>query len=296
MKRMPSGWLIKSFVWLIWLFLTGCQGSDIPSKNTVEQASINAVNREQAPLIFAVPPYEMPSRIEERFKPLIQYLEGTLQRPIQFYIAASYSELIKKVAVDELDLAYMGPTPYVVARYKFGDAKTHVSLIAVEAPYVAAIVVHQNSPIDRVEQLKSHTMAFADYYSNTGHFAGRELMAEHEVHLSDLKLYDYLGRHERAILSVVHQDYDATTTSLGLAKRFIEQGYPLKIVAITKPQPPVAIVARPHLSQALRDKIQELLITPFDNEETLTKFGVFYPPLPSQYQKVYQSLKYFEAH
>jgi hypothetical protein len=68
------------------------------------------------PFVFVIHPYDTPSRIYSRFRPLTLYLAGVLERPVQLLIASTYDEQITMIADGRADLAYLGPTPYIQAR------------------------------------------------------------------------------------------------------------------------------------------------------------------------------------
>ena len=66
-----------------------------------------------APLsgVFVVHPYDTPTRIYTRFRPLTLYLGGVLGQPLRLVIARTYDEQIEMIASGRADFAYLGPTP-----------------------------------------------------------------------------------------------------------------------------------------------------------------------------------------
>ncbi|MBE0471389.1 MAG: phosphate/phosphite/phosphonate ABC transporter substrate-binding protein [Methyloprofundus sp.] len=216
-------------------------------------------------LVFAVPPYEMPSNIEQRFNPLLAFLTQQLGQPVRLHISASYEDQVKRLAEGDVDLAYMGPSSYIKSRDNFNQGKP--ILIAAEAPYRAVLIVHKNSDIQSVSQLKNHSLAFGSYHSYSGHYVVRQRLRLQNVFLRDLQFYSFLGRHERAIMSVVHRDFDAAATTEGLAHRFIELGYPIRIIERSELLAPTVIVAKPGTDAALVNKIREALL--FSKQENL---------------------------
>ncbi|UQB43042.1 phosphate/phosphite/phosphonate ABC transporter substrate-binding protein [Thiomicrospira microaerophila] len=252
----PPGLVIIVFS----LILSACQNGENNPTLTKEE--------HQPPgLIFAVPPYEMPSRIQQRFEPLTSYLSEVLDQPVQLYITHSYEDQIKRLALGEVDLAYMGPSSYVKTRDNFQQTGVNtIELIVAEAPYRAAIIVHQNSDIKSLTDLKNHSLAFGSYHSYTGHFIVRQLLRLEQIYLRDLQFYSYLGRHERAIMSVVHQEFDAAATTEGLAKRFIDLGYPIRVLHTSELLAPTVIVARKGLDTSTIESLRDALLLPSDKQ------------------------------
>lgn len=243
------------------LLFAGCQqdASVEPSTQSLDHAPA-------AGLVLAVPPYEMPSRIQQRFAPLIDYLSQTLNQPVHLYITHSYEDQIQRLASGQADLAYMGPSSYLKTRDNFEYQQTPIELIVAEAPYRAAIIVHQDSEIQVLNQLKHKSFAFGSYHSYSGHFVVRQLLRLNAIYLRDLQFYSYLGRHERAIMSVVHQEFDAAATTEGLAQRFIDLGYPIRILHTSELLAPTVLVARSGLTQDTLDTIRDALLLPNDQQ------------------------------
>ncbi|MEN8174236.1 MAG: PhnD/SsuA/transferrin family substrate-binding protein [Pseudomonadota bacterium] len=61
--------------------------------------------------MFAVHPYDNPSRIESRFQPLCDYLGRRLGRPVALYLAHSYGDQIRRISHGQVDLAYPAADP-----------------------------------------------------------------------------------------------------------------------------------------------------------------------------------------
>lgn len=256
----------------IGLWLLGCQNPE-QSAHKVEQ--IQSYLDESKALVLSVPPYEMPSRIQQRFEPLVSYLSERLERPVQLHISRSYEDQVKRLAEGAVDLAYMGPSSYIKARDNFKASTLEpIQLIVAEAPYRAAIIVHQDTDIQKLTDLKNHSMAFGSYHSYTGHFIVRQLLRLEQVYLRDLQFYSYLGRHERAIMSVVHKEFDAAATTEGMAKRFIDLGYPIRILQTSELLAPTVLVARGGLEPHTIDTLRDALLLPNQYQmEQIAQFG-----------------------
>lgn len=239
---------IKLFCLLCLSLLTACEQPTPPAP----------IKSEPPGLVLAVPPYEMPSRIQQRFEPLLNYLSETLNQPVVLHISSSYEDQVKRFAEGEVNLAYMGPSSYLKARDNF--QQPGLQLIAAESPYRAALVVHQNSHINQLSDLRARSLAFGSYHSYSGHYVVRQMLRLQQIYLRDLQFYSFLGRHERAIMSVVHKDFDAAATTEGLAQRFIDLGYPLRIIATSELLAPTVFVAHSNLDQQVIETLRDALL------------------------------------
>lgn len=213
------------------------------------------------PLAFVVHPFDTPSRLYQRFRPLCDYLQEVLGRPVTLRVASTYEEQIQHIAEGKADLTYIGPTPYVRARDHYGP----VLLLAAEAEggkasYQSVIVVRSDSPIRSLADIRNRTMAFGADKSFSSFYIPRLMLQNAGVRLSDLKNYAYLGRHERVALAVLHRDFDAGGLRLEIAQQYLDRG--LRIVATSVPLPPHAIVARPGLPAPIAEAIRAALLNP----------------------------------
>ncbi|MBK8638268.1 MAG: phosphate/phosphite/phosphonate ABC transporter substrate-binding protein [Chromatiaceae bacterium] len=218
-------------------------------------------------LLFAIHPYDTPSRLLARFQPLCDYLGAEIGRPVRPYIAHSYDDQIRLITGGQVDLAYLGPAPYLSASGRIRDDPTWggLELVAAEtlhgvAGYRSVILVREQSPIQTLADLRGRRFAFADHRSYGGHFIPRAQLWEAGLTLADLGDYSYLGRHERVALAVAHGDFDGGGLREDVARLYLDRG--LRIIATSPLLPPHVIVARPGLDPDLAAAVRQALIEP----------------------------------
>lgn len=243
--------------------------------------------------IFVVHPFDTPSRLFERFRPLTLYLGGALGRPVRLVIAATYDEQIAMINDGRAQLAYLGPTPYVRVR-----ERARVEILVGEAEsgqafYQSAIVVRADSPIQRVADLQGRSLALGAEISMSSAVAPKLMLAQAGVKLADLASYAHLDRHERVALSVLHNDFDAGGLLLDIARAYLPRG--LRIIGISPPLPPHVIVASPGLPPEARRQARLALLHPDETGlAALRKLGdeiSFVEVNDGHYQSVRQMLK-----
>lgn len=197
--------------------------------------------------VFVVHPYDTPSRIYARFRPLTIYLGGAIGEPLRLVIARTYEEQIEMIASGQADFAYLGPTPYIRAR-----RLAKVEILAGEAEggqafYQSALVVRADSPIAKVGDLAGKRVAFGNEISMSSAVAPKLILARAGIRRRDLAEIAHLDRHERVALAVLHGDFDAGGLRLDIAKTYLPRG--LRVLASSQPLPPHVIAASPRLSQ-----------------------------------------------
>jgi phosphonate transport system substrate-binding protein len=240
-----------------------------------EQRAQAPVERKSDGLTLAVHPFDTPSRLVERFQPLCDYLGEEIGTPVRVHVAISYEDQIRRIADGSVDLAYMGPTPYLRAHDKYmNDPSRAIEPIAGEEEYYSVFVVRRSSDITRIDDLKGKTVAFGSHRSFSSHYMPRALLMKHGLALGDLKDYAFLDRHERVALAVLHGDYDAGGVNRWVADKYMDQGAGLKVIAVSPPLPPHAIVARVGLGAELVGKVRRALLEPDEaGKRRLAAFG-----------------------
>jgi phosphonate transport system substrate-binding protein len=212
------------------------------------------------PAVFVVHPYDTPSRLYARYRPLTLHLGGVLGRPMRLIIATTYDEQIDMIASGRADFAYIGPTPYVRAR-----ARAKLEILAGEAEnglafYQSALVVRADSPIQKVADLLGKRVAFGAEISMSSAVAPKQMLAQAGLGRADLAGIAHLDRHERVALAVLHGDFDAGGLRLDIAKAYAPRG--LRVLATSLPLPPHVIAASPRVSAEDAGKVRLALLHP----------------------------------
>ena len=210
--------------------------------------------------VFVVHPYDTPSRIYARFRPLTLYLGGVLGYPLRLVIARTYDEQIEMIASGRAEFAYLGPTPYVRAR-ELGP----VQILAGESEggrafYQSALVVRADSPVQKVADLAGKRVAFGAEISMSSAVAPKLILAQAGLNKSHLADVAYLDRHERVALAVLHGDFDAGGLRLDIAKAYLPRG--LRLLATSQPLPPHVIAAAPRIAPDEAQRVAHALLQP----------------------------------
>lgn len=74
------------------------------------------------PYAFAPLPMETPETVASQWKPALDYLGKALGTPLHIEYAESYATILEKFKAGKLDLAYLGPLPYVTLKKHFPAA------------------------------------------------------------------------------------------------------------------------------------------------------------------------------
>lgn len=217
------------------------------------------------PLILAVHPYLARSELLVRFTPLADALAGALGRPVVVRVGNSFEEHEVAIGTDSVDIAYLGPAPYVVMVRQFGPKPLLVRQVVNGDPMLhGEIVVRSDSPIQTLADLKGKRFAFGDAQATAGHVIPAAMLRKAGIRESDLGMHRFLGSHRNVALAVLAGDYDAGAVKEEVFAQFAPRG--LRSITTQLPVPDHVFVASrklpPRLVDALRDALLAMGSTP----------------------------------
>lgn len=194
-----------------------------------------------AEIRFAPLPMQERETTIAQFLPMTTFLEQKVGATLPFIYTDSYADLLRQFREDKIDLAYMGPLPYVALRAK--DTKA-IPLVFFKEPsgqatYTCALVglSERNINLAQGTQLK---ITLTQPLSTCGYLATNGLLRQHNTSLAE-HVYEYLGKHDEVATSVARGDADIGGLKTAIGKKYAHLG--LEVLDKTKPLPAFALVA-----------------------------------------------------
>jgi phosphonate transport system substrate-binding protein len=158
-------------------------------------------------------PAEDAQQVMQNAQPLVEILRKELGMEIQPFVATDYTGIVEALRVNKLDVAFLAPASYVLAK---NEANIKVVLKSERKGipfYYAAIIVRADSGIKSLEDLRGKTFAFGDSLSTTGHVFPRKMFKERGIDpVRDFKQILYSGGHDATVLAVLNGKVDAGAT------------------------------------------------------------------------------------
>jgi phosphonate transport system substrate-binding protein len=152
-----------------------------------------------------------------RYDGFKKLLESTFGIPIKLFPAADYAGVMQGLASGQLDAAAVGASafagtwldchciePVVVPQEK--DGSTY---------YYSVMVTLRDSGITSIEQMKGHSLAFADPNSTSGYLTPSATLRAKGIDLAEGKYFSkvgFAGGHEQGVVAVLNKQYDACVT------------------------------------------------------------------------------------
>jgi phosphonate transport system substrate-binding protein len=267
-----AAWVIA---WLI-LGAGGC-GAD-PNQVAVDFSKTLPVARptphpsEAGTLRGAVAAMISPRETFIHYRQLLAYLARKSGKDLEFVQRKTYGEINELLEKGEIDLAFICSGPYASTKARYGFIPLAVPEVQGSTSYRAYLIVNQNSPFHRLQDLKGQTFAFTDPDSNTGRLVPTFWLAElHQRPETFFQEIIYTYSHDNSILAVarglvaaatvdglVWEYYQATNSVFTSKTRIIKKSEAYGI-------PP--LVASRHLPEAERERLQQALFSMYRDPE-----------------------------
>lgn len=216
-------------------------------------------------------PAEDAQQVMQNAQPLVEILRKELGMEIQPFVATDYTGIVEALRVNKLDVAFLAPASYVLAK---SEANIKVVLKSERKGipfYYAAIIVRADSGITKLEDLRGKTFAFGDSLSTTGHVFPRKMFKEVGIDpVRDFKQILYSGGHDATVLSVLNGKVDAGATYANSPDsqdtawmRYLktpEEIKKIRAIAFSEPIPADNLVISNALDERVAKKIVEVFL------------------------------------
>lgn len=248
-------------------------------------------------LNFGVYSSDKPTTMIKKFRPVLNAIESGVEKSlgepvtIRMQVAKTYEQGVEDLVSGKVDFARFGPASYIQAKL----LEPRIGIIAMESKkgkkvFQGLICVARDSNIREVSDLKGKRFAFGNERSTIGRYLSQLYLVEHGIHASDLKYYEYLGRHDKVGAAVAAGKFDAGALKEDTFYKLVKNGKPLKTLGhfpnVTKPW-----VARRGLSTSYLEVLRKVLLE-MDDEvalKTLKKDG-FVPGDDSDFSRIREAM------
>lgn len=160
-------------------------------------------------LRFAVGAMIVPSKGFAQYYKLLKHIESKIGVPVKLVDRQSYAEINELLENEDLDAAFVCSGPYVDGHDSFGLEIIAVPVAYGEPVYYSYIIVHKDSPVSSVEDLRGGTFAFADPQSNTGKVVPTYLLATMgETPETYFEKFIFTYAHDKSIMAVAQKLVD----------------------------------------------------------------------------------------
>lgn len=203
--------------------------------------SVATLAERNASISFAPLPMESPETVASQWKPALDYLGKALGSPLRIEYSDSYATILDKFKTGKLDLAFLGPLPYVTLKERFPAATpvVHFNEMNGQPSYTCAIVALAERKL-KVKDLRGKTIALTQPLSTCGYLSTDSLLRRAGSALEKNR-YRYLDKHDTVALAVARGDVDAGGLKTSIGQKYAHLG--LQVIAESPPLPAFTLVA-----------------------------------------------------
>lgn len=216
-------------------------------------------------------PSENVQQVAQNAQPIVEILHKELGMDVEPFVATDYTGVVEALRAKKLDIAFLSPASYVLAK---NEANIQVALKSHRkgsAAYYAAIITRSDSGIKTLKDLKNKTFAFGDPLSTTGHIIPRKMFLENGIDPGkDFAHVIYSGGHDATVLAVLHRKVDAGATFANFPDgkdaawmqylKNPEEQKQIRAIAYSDPIPADNLVYRADLDPAVAKKITDTFL------------------------------------
>lgn len=228
-------------------------------------------------------PSQSADTLEAKAKPLEKLLSDRLGIDVKVSVSTDYNTIIEAMASKQVDVGFLPPTAYVLAKEKeaaevilqalrYGvDDATGAETTELVDSYKSMIIVKKDSPIQKLEDLKGKKIAYQNVTSSAGYvWPAAKLMEAGLDPLKDVEPITVKG-HDQGVIAVLNGDVDAAAIFQD-ARNTVKKDYPTvfedtRVLTFTEPIPNDTISVRSDMDPGFIEKLKAAFIDIGKDEE-----------------------------
>ncbi|NEY82129.1 phosphate/phosphite/phosphonate ABC transporter substrate-binding protein [Bacillus sp. 3H-10] len=221
-------------------------------------------------------PSQNADTLEAKAKPLEDLLSEQLDIPVKVSVSTDYNTIIEAMASKKVDVGFLPPTAYVLAKEKgaaevilqsqrYGvDDETGEWTEELVDFYKSMFIVKKDSDIKSIKDLKGKKIAFQNVTSSAGYVWPAAKLMEADIDpLKDVEGVTLKG-HDQAIIALLNGDVDAAVVFQD-ARNIVKDEFPTvfedtKVIEFTENIPNDTVSIRSDMDKEWVEKVQNAFI------------------------------------
>lgn len=195
----------------------------------------------------------------EEFLPMNGYLQERLNIDIKYVYKQDYADIIKGFKDGSIDIAYLGPLPYIYLKkhYKYTMPMVTFNQSNGESSYKCVLSKFKEDKVDRSKTIK---IALTQPLSTCGYYMTSILLQEHFGIDISQQMYKYTMSHSNALIQTLEGRFLIAGAKDTIAKPYESLG--MEIIATSRSLPGFSLVVNTKtLSTKQIDEIRNVLLS-----------------------------------
>lgn len=216
---------------------------------------------------FAPLPMEQKKKVLRQITPMLHFLEKPIDHHFTIKYSSNYDDILHNFQEKRIDLAFLGPLPYVQLRAEYPEAEPVVRFLNEHGKdtYTCSLITGVESGLTIVEALKGKRLGLTQSHSTCGYLFTGNLLQQAGISIKETK-FRYTGSHQEVALSIVRGEFDGGGIKTSIGRKYAHLG--LRFLAESKPLPGFLLVAnKKTLTTEQIEEIRDILLQlrPLDN-------------------------------
>jgi len=224
----------------------------------------------KTPLKIAVAAIISPRETFSTYKGILDYISRQLGTPVELVQRGTYEEVNQMVRQDQVVAAFVCSGAYVEGHKQFGMELLVAPQAYGDTVYYSYIIVHKNSEVHSLKDLKDRTFAFTDPMSNTGKRAPTYMltqMGQDPETFFSKTIFTY--SHDNSIMAVAKKIVDGAAVD-SLVWDYLDAKKPentsqTRIIKKSEPYGIPPVVVSKNLDPALKKELKKILLGMHNN-------------------------------
>lgn len=214
--------------------------------------------QESRTIVFSPLPTKSSFQVMKDFLPLTSYLEKKLDVKIKFEYKTNYKDILTGIKNGSIDMAYLGPLPYISLRQEYLDVKPIITFVEKNGKHNYRCVLAKFKA-DKIDISKKVKVALTQPLSTCGYFMSSILLKQDfDIDLSN-NFYEYTMSHENALLAALSGEFLIAGAKDSIAKRHNSLG--MEIISASQLLPGFTLVTNTKtLNTNLINSIQNTIL------------------------------------
>jgi len=203
---------------------------------------------------------EQKKKVVRQIAPMLHFFEKSLDRHFTVKYSSNYADILHNFQAERIDLAFLGPLPYVQLRAEYPEAEPVVRFLNEHGKdtYTCSLITGVESGLTTVEALKRRRLGLTQPHSTCGYLFTGNLLQQAGISIKETK-FRYTGSHQEVALSIVRGECDAGGIKTSIGRKYAHLG--LRFLAESKPLPGFLLVAnKKTLTTEQIEEIRDILL------------------------------------
>ena len=168
-------------------------------------------------------PDEAPTELQRKFKPLGDYLEKKIGMKVEFTPVTDYAASVEALINRKVDMVWFGGFTFVQAKERSKNQVTPLVQRAEDEKFRSVFITTQKD-INKLEDLKGHTLTFGSESSTSGHLMPRSFLLAAKINPdTDLKRIAFSGAHDATVAAVAGGKVDAGALNISVWEKLVTE-------------------------------------------------------------------------